>query len=43
MLLIEVLAEVFVWITIKKYPNRRMYDTSQSQYVNLDYSKLLIF
>ncbi|USE38069.1 polyhydroxyalkanoate synthesis repressor PhaR [Endozoicomonas sp. SCSIO W0465] len=28
-------------ITIKKYPNRRLYDTSQSQYVNLDYVKLL--
>ena len=42
MLLIEVLAEVFVLITIKKYPNRRMYDTSQSQYVNLDYIKQLI-
>ena len=24
-------------ITIKKYPNRRLYDTSQSKYVNLDY------
>ncbi len=24
-------------ITIKKYPNRRLYDTSQSQYVNLDF------
>lgn len=23
-------------ITIKKYPNRRLYDTSQSQYVNID-------
>ncbi|UAA37327.1 polyhydroxyalkanoate synthesis repressor PhaR [Paraneptunicella aestuarii] len=29
-------------ITIKKYPNRRLYDTSQSQYVNLDYLKQLI-
>lgn len=29
-------------ITIKKYPNRRLYDTSQSQYVNLDYVKQLI-
>ena len=29
-------------ITIKKYPNRRLYDTSQSQYVNLDYIKHLI-
>ncbi|NIB43354.1 polyhydroxyalkanoate synthesis repressor PhaR [Pseudomaricurvus alkylphenolicus] len=29
-------------ITIKKYPNRRLYDTSQSQYVNLDYIKKLI-
>ncbi len=29
-------------ITIKKYPNRRLYDTSQSQYVNLDYIKTLV-
>lgn len=29
-------------IIIKKYPNRRLYDTSQSQYVNLDYIKDLI-
>lgn len=29
-------------ITIKKYPNRRLYDTSKSQYVNLDYIKTLI-
>ncbi|MBU2978607.1 polyhydroxyalkanoate synthesis repressor PhaR [Alteromonas sp. C1M14] len=29
-------------ITIKKYPNRRLYDTSRSQYVNLDYIKTLI-
>ncbi|MDM7862286.1 polyhydroxyalkanoate synthesis repressor PhaR [Alteromonas sp. ASW11-36] len=29
-------------ITIKKYPNRRLYDTSQSKYVNLDYIKQLI-
>ena len=29
-------------IIIKKYPNRRLYDTSQSQYVNLDYIKALI-
>jgi polyhydroxyalkanoate synthesis repressor PhaR len=29
-------------ITIKKYPNRRLYDTSQSQYVNLEYIKKLI-
>ncbi len=29
-------------ITIKKYPNRRMYDTSRSQYVNIDYIKSLI-
>lgn len=27
---------------IKKYPNRRMYDTSQSKYVNLDFIKTLI-
>jgi len=24
-------------ITIKKYPNRRLYDTEQSKYVNLEY------
>jgi len=29
-------------ITIKKYPNRRLYDTSQSKYVNLDYILELI-
>ena len=29
-------------IIIKKYPNRRFYDTSRSQYVNLDYIKTLI-
>lgn len=29
-------------ITIKKYPNRRLYDTSQSSYVNLDYIKQLV-
>lgn len=29
-------------IIIKKYPNRRLYDTAQSQYVNLDYIKQLI-
>lgn len=29
-------------IIIKKYPNRRLYDTSQSQYVNLDFIKSLI-
>lgn len=29
-------------IEIKKYPNRRLYDTSQSKYVNLDYVKNLI-
>lgn len=29
-------------ITIKKYPNRRLYDTSSSQYVNLEYIKGLI-
>ncbi|MBU3020763.1 polyhydroxyalkanoate synthesis repressor PhaR [Aestuariibacter sp. A3R04] len=29
-------------IIIKKYPNRRLYDTSCSQYVNLDYIKGLI-
>lgn len=29
-------------ITIKKYPNRRLYDTAQSQYVNLEYIKSLI-
>jgi polyhydroxyalkanoate synthesis repressor PhaR len=29
-------------ITIKKYPNRRLYDSSQSKYVNLDYILELI-
>lgn len=29
-------------IIIKKYPNRRLYDTSQSQYVNLEYIRRLI-
>ena len=29
-------------ITIKKYPNRRLYDTAQSQYVNIDYIKALV-
>lgn len=29
-------------ITIKKYPNRRLYDTSSSQYVNLDYIRQLV-
>jgi polyhydroxyalkanoate synthesis repressor PhaR len=29
-------------IIIKKYPNRRLYDTSKSQYVNLEYIKVLI-
>ncbi|MFT5706194.1 MAG: polyhydroxyalkanoate synthesis repressor PhaR [Oceanospirillaceae bacterium] len=29
-------------ITIKKYPNRRLYDTSTSQYVNLDYIRKLV-
>ncbi len=29
-------------IIIKKYPNRRLYDTSKSQYVNLEYIKALI-
>lgn len=29
-------------IVIKKYPNRRLYDTSQSQYVNLDYIRQLV-
>jgi len=29
-------------IIIKKYPNRRLYDTSRSQYVNLEYIKTLI-
>lgn len=27
---------------IKKYPNRRMYDTSQSKYVNLEFIRVLI-
>ena len=29
-------------IIIKKYPNRRLYDTSRSLYVNLEYIKTLI-
>lgn len=29
-------------ITIKKYPNRRLYDTSQSKYINLEHIKTLI-
>jgi polyhydroxyalkanoate synthesis repressor PhaR len=29
-------------ITIKKYPNRRLYDTSKSQYINLEAIKLLV-
>lgn len=29
-------------ITIKKYPNRRLYDTSKSQYINLDAIKILV-
>ncbi len=32
----------FELIIIKKYPNRRMYDTSKSKYVNLDFIKTLI-
>jgi polyhydroxyalkanoate synthesis repressor PhaR len=32
----------FVVITIKKYPNRRLYDTSKSQYVNLEAIKELV-
>jgi polyhydroxyalkanoate synthesis repressor PhaR len=29
-------------VVIKKYPNRRLYDSSQSKYVNLDFIKVLI-
>lgn len=29
-------------ITIKKYPNRRLYDTTKSQYINLDAIKELV-
>ena len=29
-------------ITIKKYPNRRLYDTSKSQYINLEAIKQLV-
>lgn len=29
-------------ITIKKYPNRRLYDTSRSQYINLEAIKELV-
>ncbi len=31
-----------ILIVIKKYPNRRLYDSSQSKYVNLDFIKTLI-
>lgn len=31
-----------ILIIIKKYPNRRMYDTSESKYVNLDFIRRLI-
>jgi len=37
----QVAARIFV-IIIKKYPNRRLYDTSQSQYINLEYIKALV-
>ena len=29
-------------IIIKRYPNRRLYDTTQSHYVNLDYIRGLV-
>lgn len=29
-------------VVIKKYPNRRLYDSSQSKYINLDFIKILI-
>lgn len=29
-------------VVIKKYPNRRLYDSTQSKYVNLDFIKVLI-
>lgn len=29
-------------VVIKKYPNRRLYDSTQSKYVNLDFIKILI-
>lgn len=29
-------------VIIKKYPNRRLYDTESSQYVNLEYIKSLV-
>jgi polyhydroxyalkanoate synthesis repressor PhaR len=29
-------------ITIKRYPNRRLYDTTKSHYVNLDYIRELV-
>ena len=29
-------------ITIKRYPNRRLYDTTRSQYINLDYIRELV-
>ncbi|MGQ8366011.1 polyhydroxyalkanoate synthesis repressor PhaR [Glaciecola sp. 1036] len=31
-----------ILVVIKKYPNRRLYDTSASKYVNLEYVKALI-
>jgi len=31
-----------ILVVIKKYPNRRLYDSSQSKYVNLDFIKTLI-
>jgi len=31
-----------ILVVIKKYPNRRLYDSSQSKYVNLDFIKILI-
>ncbi|MGB3726407.1 MAG: polyhydroxyalkanoate synthesis repressor PhaR [Glaciecola sp.] len=33
---------MFTLIIIKKYPNRRLYDTVNSKYVNLSYIKTLI-
>lgn len=34
--------ELYILIIIKKYPNRRLYDTVNSRYVNLGYVKTLI-
>ena len=40
--LYQSIQRVFTLIIIKKYPNRRLYDTVNSKYVNLSYIKTLI-